>query len=56
MTLEQIKQNIQGEWVSIAPEIWPSAVSNILMFKYLRKNVAHNSTFVSLTLPGPEVI
>jgi hypothetical protein len=23
---------------------------------YLRKNVSHNSTFVSLTLPGPEVI
>jgi hypothetical protein len=28
MTLEQIKQNIQGGWVSIAPEIRPSAAKN----------------------------
>jgi hypothetical protein len=28
MTLEQIKQKIQGEWVSIAPEIRPSIAKN----------------------------
>jgi len=28
MTLEQIKQNILGEWVSIAPEVRPSILKN----------------------------
>src|SRR5260221_5765756 len=28
MTLEQIKQAIQGEWISIAPEIRPSLTKN----------------------------
>ena len=28
MTLEQIKQFIQGEWVSIAPELRPSSIKN----------------------------
>jgi hypothetical protein len=28
MTTEQIKQTIQGEWVSIAPEIRPSSLKN----------------------------
>jgi hypothetical protein len=28
MTLEQIKQDIQGEWVSIASEVRPSAAKN----------------------------
>ncbi|MGZ3882705.1 MAG: hypothetical protein ACXVNO_03850 [Bacteroidia bacterium] len=28
MTLEQLKQNIQGDWVSIAPEIRPSSLKN----------------------------
>jgi len=28
MTAQQIKQSIQGEWVSIAPEIRPSITKN----------------------------
>ncbi len=28
MTLEQIKQSMQGEWVSIAPELRPSSTKN----------------------------
>src|SRR4249920_2613977 len=28
MTLEQIKQSILGEWISIAPEVRPSASKN----------------------------
>ncbi|MDB5153880.1 MAG: hypothetical protein JWR54_2631 [Mucilaginibacter sp.] len=35
MTLEQIKQNIQGEWVSIVPEIQSYVRVYLLSYNFL---------------------